>query len=96
LRIVGRTDRNQREISAALRAAGCSVESLHRVGGGVPDLIVGRKGRNYLLEIKDGALSPSRRVLNDEQRRWHIYWRGQVAVVTTIGEALIAVGLLPA
>ena len=36
-------DANQPEIVKALRDAACSVEPLHDVGRGVPDLLVGRR-----------------------------------------------------
>lgn len=89
-------DANQAEIVAALFAAGCSVQDLHAVGGGVPDLLVGRRGRTYLLEVKDwrnqrGDPKP----LTPKQEGWHAAWRGQVAIVTTEEEALRAVGLTP-
>lgn len=87
--IAAATDANQKEIAKVLRAAGCSVVSLHRVGDGVPDLLVGRCGRNFLLEVKvDG------RGLNDRQKDWHRAWGGQRAVVTTPEGALYAVGVL--
>lgn len=89
LRIAAATDASQREIVKVLRAAGCTVASLHRVGDGVPDLLVGRAGRNFLLEVKvDG------RGLNDRQKDWHRTWSGQRAVVTTPEGALYAVGIL--
>ena len=37
-----RVDSNQPEIVATLRGMGCSVQHLHAVGKGVPDLLVGR------------------------------------------------------
>ena len=87
--IAAATDANQKEIVKVLRSAGCSVVSLHRVGDGVPDLLVGRGGRNFLLEVKvDG------RGLNDKQKDWHRAWGGQRAVVTTPEGALYAVGVL--
>ena len=84
-----RTDANQAEIVDALRAAGCTVVSLHAVGRGVPDLLAGRAGRNYLLEVKtgEGASTPA-------QRLWRAYWCGQQAVVRSAEEALQAVGLV--
>lgn len=36
-----RTDANHRAVTAALRALGCPVKSLHTQGGGVEDLLVG-------------------------------------------------------
>lgn len=88
MRRIARTDANQPDIVAGLRAAGVSVEPLHYAGRGVPDLLVGRAGCNYLIEVKaaDGLLTP-------DQVAWHTAWAGQVAVCHTIAEALIAVGL---
>ena len=53
MRRASRTDRNQNEIIDALRKAGASVQPLHTVHDGVPDLLVGFQGRNFLMEIKD-------------------------------------------
>lgn len=49
----GHTDGNQAAIVAALRSVGCSVVDLSATGGGVPDLLVGRVGVTFLLEVKD-------------------------------------------
>lgn len=90
-----RIDRNQTSIVAALRAAGCSVEPrLARVGGGCPDILVGRRGVNFLLEIKDSEKVPSARKLTADEVVWHREWMGQVCVVKTIEEALNAVGIV--
>lgn len=67
-------DRNQTEIKAALESAGCVVQSLAALGGGVPDLLVCKHGRAVLLEIKDGAKPPSRRELTAEQSAWFQRW----------------------
>lgn len=83
-----RTDGNHGEIVEALRASGCSVQSLATVGAGVPDLLVGIAGRNLLLEIKDGSKSPSKRTLTPAEITWHGAWGGQVATVATVDEAL--------
>lgn len=42
-----RTDGNQAEIVRALRSAGATVQTLHTVGKGCPDLVVGFRGNNY-------------------------------------------------
>lgn len=73
-------DRNQSAVVEALRAAGATVQHLHEVGQGCPDLLVGFGGRNYLVEVKNAAAGGS---LNDEQKKWHRQWRGQVTVLTT-------------
>lgn len=89
-----RVDANQPEIVEALRRAGCEVLHLHMVGHGCPDILVGRHGVNYLLEIKDGAKPPSKRVLTEDEVKWHGKWGGQVSVIASIEEAYRVVGLL--
>lgn len=82
-------DANQKQIVTALRQIGCSVQSLAVVGRGVPDLLVGHRGRNYLLELKDGSKPASARKLTEDQVAWHRNWRGQIVVVKSIEEALL-------
>lgn len=93
MRRASKIDANQGEIVAALRAAGCSVQTLAFAGKGVPDLLVGTDGGNLLLEVKDGSLRPSARRLTPDQVEWHANWLGKVTVVTTIAEALAAIGV---
>jgi hypothetical protein len=57
------------------------------------DLIVGRAGRNFLLEVKNPEQVPSKQILTELEEVFHRNWRGQVAIVTTVEEALAAVGL---
>lgn len=95
MRRAARVDDNQAEIVAALRRAGCSVCSLAGVGKGCPDLVVGLRGVTYLLEVKDGSKCPSKRRLTAGEQQWHENWRGHVAVVSSVDEALDAVGLRP-
>lgn len=57
-------------------------------GDGFPDLCIGWRGVNLLLEVKDGQLAPSRRALTDEQERWHRTWRGQAVIANNIDEAI--------
>lgn len=85
-----RVDANQKDIVAALREAGFSVQHLHKVGEGCPDIVVGNtvggKRYNVLLEIKEGDGK-----LTAQQVIWHHSWRGQVAIVKTPEEAIKAV-----
>lgn len=83
-----RVDDNHGQIAEALRAAGCTVLHLHQVGGGCPDVLAGIDGRNLLIEIKDGSKPPSRRQLTADESAFHATWRGQIAVVSTVAEAL--------
>jgi hypothetical protein len=84
----GRIDANQPLIVKALRDVGASVLILSNVGQGCPDLAVGKDGRNWLMEVKDPTRKPSERKLTDDERTFHVLWRGQVCVVETVEEAL--------
>ena len=95
MRRAAKVDDNQAEIVAALRRAGCSVCILSGVGNGCPDLSVGLRGVTYLLEVKDGSKCPSKRRLTAGEQQWHEKWRGHVAVVNSVDDALDAVGLRP-
>ena len=87
-RRASRVDGNQSALVSDLRAMGCSVQHLHTVGMGCPDLVVGWRGRNWLFEVKDGTLPPSARRLTEPEKRWHEAWRGQVSTVETAEQAM--------
>jgi hypothetical protein len=95
MRHKAKIDANQAEIVAALRSAGCAVQSLATIGNGCPDIIAARGNVNYLIEIKDGNKPPSGRKLTDDEKAWHLYWSqfGQVAVAENIEQAFEIVGL---
>ena len=82
-----RVDSNQVEIVKELRRLGMEVEHLHSVGKGCPDILVGWKGKNCLLEIKRDEKAK----LTPDQVLWHHSWKGQVAVVTNVIDAIKAV-----
>ena len=87
-----RTDANQELIVGVLRRVGASVTPLHMVGSGCPHLVVGFQGINYLLEVKDGDKPPSKQQHTIQESVWHARWRGQVATVTSVDEALRVIG----
>lgn len=89
-----RRDANEEAIVAVLKRVGATVEFLHpaprRGRSGLPDLLVGFRGINILLEVK----TPTGQV-DDDQAAWHLRWRGgPVHVVRTEVEALRAIGAL--
>jgi hypothetical protein len=89
MRRAAKVDANHGEIVAALRSVGATVQSLAAVGGGVPDLLVGWRGLNLLIEVKDGSRIPSQQKLTPDQERWHEAWNGQlVYVVRSVDETL--------
>ena len=83
-----RVDENQARIVAALRQMGASVQDLSAVGRGVPDLLVGYHGNNYLLEIKDGDKPPSKRKLTQHQMKWRDEWRGTAHTIICLDDAI--------
>lgn len=93
MRRAAKVDANQPDIVARLRDVGASVQPLHAVGKGCPDLLVGFRGVNHLLEVKDGSLPPSARKLTEAQAEWHPAWRGNVVVVNNVAEAMKAIGV---
>lgn len=93
MRRAAKVDRNQPEIVAALRDLGASVQPLHAVGQGCPDLLVGFRGLNILIEVKDHKASKSDQKLNPRQQEWHQSWRGQATKVSTVEEAWAAIGV---
>ena len=94
MRRAARVDDNQGQIVEALRRVGCSVWSLAGVGKGFPDLAVGFRGRNLFLEVKDGSTPPCKRQLTPDEEAFHASWRGHVAVVESVEDALKIVGVM--
>lgn len=86
MRTAAKRDNNEPEIVAALEAVGCVVHRLSQAG--IPDLLVGRNGVNYLLEVKE-----KRGQLTDEQEEFFEAWNGNAYVVRCVEDALEVVGL---
>ena len=88
MRRAAKIDTNQPAIVAAFRKIGATVQVLSAVGKGCPDTIVGYRGKNIFLEIKDGELAPSKQKLTADQVNWHAKWGGQVCVANSIKDAV--------
>lgn len=87
MRRKARTDENQNGIVESLRGIpGVSVHITSQLGDGFVDIIVGYKGVNYLVELKDGNKPPSQRKLTDDEIAWHSKWKGQKAVCNSFDE----------
>ena len=77
-------DANHIEIVDKLRAIGATVVDLASVGGGVPDILVGWRGRTYLLEIKT-----TKGYIRATQEQFFRSWMGgRIAIVRSFDEAL--------
>lgn len=93
-RYAKRRDDNEPPIVEALRKAGATVQLLEQPA----DLLVGFRGRNTLLEVKNPATRYGRGNDNaagtqHKQRAFRATWRGVVEVVTSPEEALRAIGV---
>jgi hypothetical protein len=74
-----RTDQNQKMLVKRLRDhPGVSVYSLAEISRakGLPDLILGYRGLNVLIEVKG-----LKGKLNRTQQSWHLDWRGAPVVI---------------
>ena len=87
-RRAARIDANQNEIVTMLRKMGYSVAITSDCGKGFPDIVVGRSGRNYLFEIKDGNKVPSKQKLTDLEQQFCDTWKGQYNVITCLDDAI--------
>lgn len=88
-----KVDANQAEIVKVLRQVGVSVQPLHMVGGGVPDLLCAIGNRVFLIEVKDGAKVPSAQKLTPDQVVWHAAWPAPVHIVNSVDAALAVADL---
>lgn len=91
MRWAAKKDDNHKDVVAALRACGWSVDVIN--GEGTPDLLVGVQVTplfkiNLLLEVKDGKKVASARALTPAQVKWHRNWHGQKAIVESPAEAV--------
>jgi hypothetical protein len=91
MRRAARVDGNQADIVGALRKVGCSIQHIHTIGGGCPDILVGRNRRNWIFELKDDKQPPNKRRLTPAEQRWHDEWRGEVHIIENIEQALAVV-----
>ena len=86
-----RVDANHAEIRSALRAAHWVVVDCAGVGSGFPDLLIAKRGRLLLVEIKDGAKVQSKQKLTEDEVQFHQLMAAAgvtVEVVTSVEEAL--------
>lgn len=83
-----KVDENHSDVVAELRKylKEATVFDASGAGKGFPDLVVGWRGRNYLIEVKDPEKVPSRRKLTPAQEEFHLAWQGQVSVCHSAAE----------
>ena len=89
----GKKDHNHDEIVGRFLALGCTVVEVHDTGiAGLPDLVVGCIGRNFLVEVKNPETRYGRAGLNGNQTAFARDWRGAAVIhVYSVDEATAVV-----
>ena len=89
----GRLDANHPEIVNALTEIGAKVLSLANLGNGTPDILVGFRGRLFLMEIKTnaGKLTPDEAEWHED---WHLVAAYRPAIVRSVNDALRTIGAI--
>jgi hypothetical protein len=88
MRKFARKDSNHKEIIQVFRDLGATVADTAQLGSGFPDCVVGFRGNNVLVEIKDGSLPPSKRKLTPDELKFHATWLGEVVIINNVDEAI--------
>jgi Holliday junction resolvase len=76
-------DANHVEIVQALRQVGATVVDLAKVGKGCPDILVGFRGKTYLMEIK----TKTGYVRTTQEQFFRSWNGGYIAVVRSFDDA---------
>lgn len=75
-------DANHGALRTLWRSVGGSWLDITPIDGGEPDALIGWRGDDRLIELKNPDKSPSRQKLRQSQVEWHRSWKGRpVSVV---------------
>lgn len=89
MRKKARVDDNQNAVVKALRQiTGVTVAITSQLGNGLPDFIVGTKGKNYMIELKDGKKANSKKKLTEDEQEFHDKWKGSIHVCESLDDVL--------
>jgi len=94
MRRFAKTDDNQQLIVKQLRQLGCSVAITSMIGKGFPDFVVGYQNKNYLIELKDGAKTKSRKELTVDEVKFFESWKGQIDKCETLDQVCKVIGII--
>ena len=89
-RRAGRTDANQADIVADLRRIpGCSVAVTSSLGKGYPDILVGFRGLNFWIELKNPKTARGQKPdTRARQESFRAGWHGQLLKASSFKEIL--------
>lgn len=91
MRKKARVDANQKEIVTELRKLDVSVLHTHQLGKGAPDLILGYRNDNFLIELKDGSKTKSQQRLTPDEVEFQNKWQGNYAVCNSLEQVLTVI-----
>lgn len=91
MRKKARVDANQKEIVKELRRLDISVLHTHQLGKGAPDLILGYRNDNFLIELKDGSKTKSQQRLTPDEVEFQNKWQGNYAVCNSLEQVLTVI-----
>lgn len=88
MRVRARKDENHIAIVKNFRQLGATVLDTAQLGNGAPDILIGYKGHNVAIEIKDGSKVPSQRKLTPDEVKFHDEWQGWIEIVYSVDDVI--------
>ena len=90
LRRAAKIDANQPELVEAFRKMGCSVLIIAQLKNAC-DLFVSKNHKTAAVEIKDGTLPPSKKMLTEGEYKFSQSWKGMYFIVEDLSGAQLVV-----
>ena len=84
-----RKDGNHAEIQKAFESLGCSVQNTSQLGHNFPDLVIAKRGRTGVVEVKFGDYA-----LSEGQVEFCQTWKGKVYVARSLDDVPVIVANL--
>lgn len=95
MRRAAKVDSNQKEIVESLRRHGATVLIVSQLKNCF-DILVGYNGVNFIMEIKDGKLPPSKKRLTTGELEFKNKWKGgNYYVVESVEQAIEIINSKP-
>lgn len=88
MRLAARKDANHDQIVKAFRSMCCGWIDTYQFGAPLLDGLLEVNGVTVMVEIKDGSKRPSARKLTEGEEKTFATWRGRMAVISSIDEAI--------
>ena len=88
MRFARKVDDNQSVIVSKFRELGYSVALTHTLGQGFPDIVVGKYGLSFIIEIKDGSKPKSARRLTEPEEKFRNGWLGNYDIIDSVDDVI--------